>query len=210
MGTFLAAALSFPTVIFTALLGLFFLYALATIFGITDFEAFDEVTDLDDYTFGIPLVIFIGVTSLFAWLLSFLAMRFLPDFTGVRFLVGAGAAMGGTAGAWVALRPLRKLFTTTTGPSRSAIVGKICTIRSLRVDGANGSAEVEDGGAGFIAEVRCFRENAMSRGDKAIIYDYDSKNGVYHVGPIDASIAGVDATLDVATQGLTKERPWTS
>ena len=46
------------------------------------------------------------------------------------------------------------------------------------------AAEVEDGGAGVIAEVRCFRENELTLGSKAIVYDYDADNGVYHVGPV--------------------------
>ena len=44
------------------------------------------------------------------------------------------------------------------------------------------------GAAGIIAEVRCFRENELTLGSKAIVYDYDAERGVYHVGPIDSLI----------------------
>jgi hypothetical protein len=89
------------------------------------------------------------------------------------------------------VRPLRGLFQVVDGPHRVQHVGKICEVRSLRVDDHSGTADI----GGTIAEIRCFRENGLTVGSKAIVYDYDPKEGLYHVGPIDASIAEVDAVL---------------
>jgi hypothetical protein len=202
MSAFLAAALSFPTVIFTVLLLFFALYALATLIGAADIESLDGAFGLGDAdeglldgalnalgVAGVPLTIFGGAATLFAWATSFLASRFLPDMLPMQILILLGAVVLGTAAAAAALRPLRSVFNSIEGPSKKEIVGKICTIRSLRVTDGAGTAEVEDGGAGIIAEVRCFRENELTLGSKAIVYDYDPEGGVYHVGPIDASIA---------------------
>lgn len=195
MSAFLAAALSFPTVVFTALLVLFLVYALLTLIGAADIDWLDSLDSPIEGALnflgiaGVPVAIFGSFATIFAWLASFAAMQFLPGNPLVKIAVGVGAALVGLrVGSW-AVFPLRKVFATQSGPERKSIVGRICTIRSLAVDDAKGSAEVEDGGAGFIAEVRCFRENALTRGSKAIVYDYDAKEGIYHVGPIDPSIA---------------------
>jgi hypothetical protein len=201
MSAFLAAALSFPTVVFTVLLVVFLLYAIATLIGALDIEALDGALGADPVEggalgnglealgiAGIPVGIFGGVASLFAWITSFLAARFLPDLLAMNVMILAGAGIVGVAAAAGAVRPLRRIFNTPEAMLNREIVGKVCTIRSLHVDEQAGTAEVEDGGAGIIAEVRCFRENELTLGSKAIVYDYDAKRGVYHVGPIDSLI----------------------
>ncbi|HYC60425.1 MAG TPA: hypothetical protein VEK79_12750 [Thermoanaerobaculia bacterium] len=205
MATFLAAILAFPTVVFTVMVVFFFLYVAATLLGALELEWLDGMLGIDDAqdtvlegalsflgVAGIPFTIFGGVASVFAWVTSIAADKFLPEsmLMDIVSLLGAGAV--GLALGGLAVRPLRGLFNTLPAPRRKAIVGKICTVRSLRVDGASGTAEVEDGGSGFVAEVRCFRENDLTRGSKAIVYDYDQQQGIYHVGPIDPSIAQVD------------------
>ena len=187
MSAFLAAALSLPTVVFTVLLGLFLLYALLTIAGALDVEWLDGALDIDDTAWdaGVPLAVVGGVSTVFAWLTSFAAMKFLPETALVQTGVGFGAAAIGALLGGSACRPFRKFFTVTEGPRRSAIVGKICTIRSLQVNDGAGTAEIGD----FVAEVRCFRDNALTIGSKAIVYDYDSEQGTYHVGPLDPSIS---------------------
>ena len=205
MSAFLAAVLAFPTVVFTVLLVFFLLYGLLTLLGAVDIEWLDGVLGVDDLDVddgwlegglsslgvaGIPLTIVGGMSAVFAWLASFVSMRFLGESSLlIDSLVGLGSAIVGLGLASLVLRPVRRIFDTEPAPMRKAIVGKICTIRSLRVDHASGTAEVEDGGAGFIAEVRCFRDNELTRGSKAIVFDYDAQEGIYHVGPIDPSIA---------------------
>ena len=186
MSAFLAAALSLPTVVFTALLGLFLVYALLTIVGAMDIEWLDGALDIDDtgWDAGVPLAVVLGVSAVFAWLTSFTAMKLLPATPLVQTGVGLGSAALGALLGGIVCRPFRRFFVTTEGPHRRALVGKICTIRSLRVSDAAGTAELGD----TIAEVRCFRENELTLGSKAIVYDYDAAQNTYHVGPIDPSI----------------------
>ncbi|HEX6100104.1 MAG TPA: hypothetical protein VF432_27575 [Thermoanaerobaculia bacterium] len=187
MSAFLAAALSLPTVLFTALLGFFLIYALMTILGALDIEWLDGALDFDDTSWdaGVPLAVVVGVSAVFAWLTSFAAMKFLPETTLVKVAVGLGAAAIGAFIGGRVCRPFRRFFVTAEGPHRQALVGKICTIRSLQVSDATGTADVGD----LVAEVRCFRENTLTIGSKAIVYDYDAQQGTYHVGPVDPSIA---------------------
>ena len=205
MASFVAALLAFPTVVFTVGLVFFLLYFLATFLGALELEWLDGILHIDHAqdsilegalsflgVAGVPVTIVGSVASVFAWVTSIAASKFVPDTLLADLAVLAGSSLAGLLLGGIVVRPLRRIFNTVPAPGRKAIVGKICTVRSLRVDGTNGTAEVADGGAGFIAEVRCFRENELTRGSKAIVYDYDIEQGVYHVGPIDASIAEVD------------------
>lgn len=207
MASFLAAILAFPTVVFTVLVGLFLLYALATLLGALDIHWLDGVLGIDhapDSVFegalnflgvaGIPITIFGGVSSVFAWVTSIAATKFLPDSLAMSAAILVGSGIAGLVLGGMTVRPMRGIFNTAPAASRKGIVGKICTVRSLRVNETSGTAEVADGGAGYIAEIRCFRENQLTLGSKAIVYDYDHKNDLYHVGPIDPSIASTDYT----------------
>ena len=197
MSAFLAAVLSFPTVIFTVSLVLFLLYATATLLGAADIEWLDGLLGVDDVNdsvlegalhalgvAGIPITVYGGVASVFAWLTSYTLDRFLVDTVLIDSGIGAGSAVAGLLLGSAAVRPMKRFFVLPHGPRRAEIVGRVCTIRSLKVSGEAGTAEVGD----FIAEVRCFRDNELTLGSKAVVYDYDSDKGIYHVGPIDPSI----------------------
>lgn len=197
MSAFLAAVLSFPTVIFTVSLVLFLLYATATLLGAADIEWLDGLLGVDDVNdsvlegalhalgvAGIPITVYGGVASIFAWLTSYTLDRFLVDTVLIDSGIGVGSAVAGLLVGSAAVRPMKRFFILPDGPHRAEIVGRVCTIRSLKVSEEAGTAEVGD----FIAEVRCFRDNELTLGSKAVVYDYDSDKGIYHVGPIDPSI----------------------
>lgn len=203
MSAFLAAAFAFPTVMFTVMLVLFLLYAAATLIGAADIEWLDHLLGIDHVQdsvlegvmnalgiAGVPLTIFGGVGSIFAWLTSFAAAKFLPD----SFLIDAAilvvSALVGIGAGSLALRPLRTAFVTPDAPRRNEMVGKVCTIRSLRVSATSGTAEIGH----LVAEVRCFRDNALTIGSEAIVYDYDPEEGVYHVGPIAMTVDELETT----------------
>jgi len=204
MDTFLAAAVAFPTVVFTVLLGFFLLYAVATVLGAADIEWLDGALGVDDVNdsvlegalnvmgvASIPVTIVAGVATIFAWLTSFVADRFLPNSLLIDSGIFVAAGAIGLAVSAIAVRPLRGFFQTQQGPHRMTMVGKICEVRSLRVDDHAGTADI----GGVIAEVRCFRDNSLTVGSKAIVYDYDPNEGIYSIGPLDPTVVEVDAVL---------------
>lgn len=204
MSAFLAAAFAFPTVVFTALVMAFLVYALLMALGVLELDSLDNLFGLDateaahagafETTLnalgvqGVPLTVFGSFAVVFAWLLSYFAMSFIGD-SGVvvESLVGLGALTGGAIAGALAARPFRGIFTSETAQARGSLVGKTCTIRSLRVDENSGTAEIDDGAAGVIAEVRCSLENQLTRDTKALVYDYDSATGIYRVVPLEAT-----------------------
>src|SRR5688572_5080743 len=107
MASFLSAAIAFPTVVFTVLVILFLLYGLATLLGALDLHWLDGILGIDhapdsvlegSLSFlgvtGIPVTIFGGVASIFAWVTSIAASKFLPDslLVNLGILLGSGIA----------------------------------------------------------------------------------------------------------------------
>ena len=224
MQEFLSTILSFPTILFTGLMGLALLYWLVVILGAIDLDALDSLLGLDSFDAaldgalesvdaamegvdaaeakagvlsgivntmgarGVPVTVLGSVVLLWAWVLSYAGTKFLGPW-GASLLVGlflAVAALGlGVALAAVTVRPFRKLFVTQPAQKRAALVGKLCTVLSARVDARSGRAEIEDGGAGFVAEVRCPQDNELKRGSKALVYRYEPSESVFFIGPVD-------------------------
>lgn len=193
MSAFLAGVVAFPTVIFTVLLLAFLLYAVAAMLGALELEWLDSLFGSESldaasdggFLAGVPVAIVVGVSSVFAWLISFTAMKFLPEALLVKIVVGLVAGGAGLLIGAAAVRPLRPVFVTAEGQHRRQFIGKTCTIRSLKVDEQTGTADVGD----LVAEVRCFRENSLTLGSQAIIYEYDAETGTYHVGPFDPVVS---------------------
>ncbi len=141
---------------------------------------------------GVPLSIIGTAVAGFGWLFSYAGLSFFPALaTGTVALVGVGAgasvlAMGVTA---VALRPLRKLFRFAPVTGRRDLVEKICTVTTLRVDEKFGQAEVRDEGSAILVQARCLHTNDLTRGSKALIFEYDPKYEVFYVLPVDDELA---------------------
>ena len=141
---------------------------------------------------GVPLTMVLSLLVLFGWLLSFggtsllakvgigvLATGGLTLLAGVSVL--AAAVFLGLALTSVAVRPLKPLFQVHRAPARHDWVGSVCTVRTGTVDAEFGQAEIDDGGAGLLLDVRCPEPNELRRGSPALIYDYDAEREVYLV-----------------------------
>jgi len=141
---------------------------------------------------GVPLTVWLSAVVLFAWGLTFGGMQLVGDvlarWTG-NFAGGAIVALIATALAValaaVAVRPLRRFSVVHGAVENRSLVGKVCTVTTLRVDGGFGQAEVADGGAGLLVQVRSVEPNELTRGSEALIFDYDAESGVFHVARFD-------------------------
>jgi hypothetical protein len=86
--------------------------------------------------------------------------------------------------AALATRPLRGVFNTHQAPRRSTLIGKICRIATSSVTADFGQAEIEDGGAGFLVQVRCTRFNQLRKGSEAVVFDWDEKLEAFLIAPV--------------------------
>ncbi len=93
----------------------------------------------------------------------------------------------------LALRPLRYLVPDERVPSRHDFVGRMCVIRTRRVDLTFGQADVRAAdGAAAVIQVRQQRnqpgEAPLERGSTALIFDYDAVGQFFWVMPYDADL----------------------
>jgi hypothetical protein len=109
-----------------------------------------------------------------------LVASFLP-----RWLFGGATLVGSLLAALpftsVVVRPFGRLYRTQTGTRSEELVGEECRVATGKVTDKFGQATVEDGGAGFLIQIRSRRENTLKKGDEVLIVDYDRERHFYWV-----------------------------
>lgn len=211
MGGFLEAAASFPTAIFSSLLGVVLVYWLLAVVGIVDIEhhglhldahahAGHAHADGDDVgtvagvahvlgLHGVPLSVGISLLVLIAWTLSCLGgMWLLPLLPGaVTFPAAAILGLASLSLAVplvrLAVRPLRGLFVTHSALHNASLVGETCKILTGTVDEKVGRAEVAQRGANINIRVWAPAPNTLHRGSLARIVAYDDAHSRYRIEP---------------------------
>lgn len=201
MDGLIPAMIAFPTVVFTILLGMVALYWTTVILAGLDVDALDLDGSIDANASstlhalglrGVPVTVWASVFILVTWVAMLLGMVFVAP--GLAYLAGSLGASTVVAiasmafaviGTSVALRPFRRMFVAAVGPRNLALVGKICTVTTLRVDNGFGQAEIEDGGAGLLVQVRAAEPNSLTRGSHALVFEYDADDGVYHITEVE-------------------------
>lgn len=197
METLIPLISSFPTVIYTVPLIICLILWFFSLLGIFDFDAFDADIDADAglsgllATFGlagVPITLSSSLLFLFAWASSlFSSAWLLPLIRNYQLWL--------TASIFVVLcsfilavfitgkitKPLSKIFIVHEARSNRSLVSKTCVITSMRVDQNFGQAKVEDGGAGLIISVRSEQPNQLTKGDHALIYEYDAGKNIYFI-----------------------------
>ncbi len=135
---------------------------------------------------SVPITISLSFIFLIGWIGSLLAMHY-----GERALGGLGGWLPalvcvlviviGLPVAGAVVRPLRSVFELKVGKSNREYVGHTCTITTGSVDAGFGQATIEDGGTVLVIPVRCDRGDALVRGARALVIDYDDERQAYVV-----------------------------
>jgi hypothetical protein len=215
MTALLEATLAFPTVIFTVLLLVATLWWLLVVLGLFDIEipGLDDLDlDVDDpapmstalASLGlskVPVAVGTSLVIFFAWLFTLLGLRGLSALapglaTGVivaSLVALAALILGAVAGGLVA-RAIAPAFVTVEAPGRHELIGKACRISSPEANATTGRAELDDGAAGLILDVRRPAGAPLRRGEEAVIYDYDPHHEVFLVAPMGDPAAPVQSS----------------
>jgi hypothetical protein len=185
MTEFVRAAIDFPAVLFGLLLILVLAYWLLVALGALD------------VMFGLVAAVAISLFVAFAWFAGLAGTVLLhrTDQEGILPATGvlAAAVLVSALLTRLLMRPLRRMLTEEQVPTRKDFVGRMCVIRTGRVDLAFGQAEVRavDGSAAVI-QVRQQRnredEAALKAGNTALIFDYDADGEFFWVMPYDAEL----------------------
>lgn len=205
MTSFYDAATSFPTIVYTTLLGVVMVYWVLALIGIVDFDSghleidstlhadanADDVGDLAGYLValglnGIPFSVVLTLLVLFSWTATCLAGMWLLPLVPTSLL----RLLGGVAILPVAfalalpltarlIRPMRGLFVTHTAISNAALVGQTCRVLTSSVDEKFGRAEVATRGAGLNIRVWAETPNTLVKGSIARILEHDEAGERY-------------------------------
>jgi hypothetical protein len=150
-----------------------------------------------DVMIGLVAAVAISVFVLLAWFAGLAGTVLLhrTDLSGTLSVVGVlvAATLVSALLTRLLMRPLRRMLTEEHVPTRQDFVGRMCVIRTGRVDLAFGQAEVRaaDGSAAVI-QVRQQRnreeEAALKAGSAALIFDYDADGEFFWVMPYDAEL----------------------
>lgn len=145
----------------------------------------------------VPRVLSLSLLIFFGWSSSLAALWLYPPLAEIAeraLWIGAGLsavffafAFGAAA---LAVRPINKLLMAGAGPRRNDLVGKLCTVRTQRVDETFGQAEVDH--ASSLVQVRELFGRSFRYGQRALIYDYDEDREVFLIAPFDPVTGNID------------------
>ncbi len=199
MTEFLAAITSFPAVVFTVALAVSLCYwAVTSALGMEGGDA-DGGVELDGDGVGgfgalltgldlhlMPLSLVVTVISLVGWVITTIASLAIGVDGAVGLAVGVvtlvvalivGVIIAGRVG-----QVLGPIFSPPSPPGHRDLVGRICTVRTGRVDAGFGQGEVTDAdGGSHLVQIRCLDSNQLASGDRALVVDVD--DGVFLVSP---------------------------
>jgi hypothetical protein len=127
---------------------------------------------------GVPLMLVLTVLAFSGWLLTYfvhlLLLRHLPD--GLRLIAGIGtlvvALLPGAVATSLLLRPVARLVNRLRPPEPPSLLGRAGTVISPYVDDQDGRAEIADGGAGLILQVRTQAGHRLARGDRIVLIEH--------------------------------------
>jgi hypothetical protein len=168
MTEFVAAALAFPTVLFSLLVLVVLAYWLTVALVGMDFDA---------PVLPISLSMFVVVT----WFAGLVGTVLTPEGK-LRYAVLAGALLVGALATKILLIPVRNWTKPEKPASRNDFVGRTAIVRTTRVTENYGQAEVtaDDGGTAVV-QVRAAKSTELTAGQTALIFDYDAEGEFFWV-----------------------------
>ena len=168
MTEFVAAALAFPTVLFSFLVLVVLAYWLTVALVGIDFDA--------------PVMpISISLFVLITWFAALVGTVITPEGK-LRYVVLLGALLAGALLTKIFLIPVRNWTKPEKPASRNDFVGRTAIVKTARVTENYGQAEVtaDDGGTAVV-QVRAAQSTELTAGQTALIFDYDAEGEFFWV-----------------------------
>ena len=194
MNEFLQTALTFPTVVYSVLLGVSAVYWLLAATGLADGDgpfggdggAGDAAGMLAKLGLGgVPAMVVVTTLSFLAWLGTYFAqllvLRHLPE--GTRTLAGVGTLLAmlvpATALTSLALRPIGRTMARLR--PEVPLLGRAGVVITPTLSADYGQAAFDDGGAGLVLQVRSEDQHPLQRGDRIVLIEYIEGQNAYRV-----------------------------
>ena len=155
-----------------------------------------------------PVTVVVSLLVLSAWALSFLGMYYLGDIGIPRFLFGTivffVSLFAGAAVASQLVKPLGPLFEEVEATKRADYLGQSAQMTTGKVTPTFGQAEIKDGGAGLLVQVRCDEPNQIGRGDEVLLVDFDAEREAYIVEGMKALVGNGEGPVETGELSVGK------
>lgn len=211
MDAFSEVISSYPTSVFTVVLGVMLVFWLFAILGMLDIDIFpsdtgDDVLDADAdadldgempgfigllHTLGltgVPLTLVISIIALLGFIFSYFcsAWILLPLGSDLfRYLIGSLiliVAFGLSIPLTAQLiKPMKPLFVKHYAPSKRDYIGHVCVVTSASVSSEFGIGSVETHGAPLQIDIRAAQGEVHAKGTSLRIADYDPVQDTFEV-----------------------------
>jgi hypothetical protein len=200
---------SYPTSVYTVVLGIMLVFWIFAIIGMFDIDlfpgeagdgGFDADVDFDGeipgfigllHTLGltgVPLTLVISIIALLGFILSYFSSVWILLPLGsdiLRYLGGTAILVASFAIAIPitaqAIKPMRPLFVKHYAPSKRDYIGHRCVVTSSKVDNEFGIGSVETHGAPLQIDIRAQAGEVYSKGTALRIADYDPDQDAFEV-----------------------------
>jgi hypothetical protein len=200
MDAFLTTALGFPTLVYSVLLAVCLVYWLLAALGLVEIDGLAGLgTEVDPGGVagifgrlglgGLPLMVVATLVVFLAWVATYfvhlVVLSHLPDL--LRWVLGAVVALLALPPAILVtatlLRPLRRRLLRLRPPETVSLLGCVAVVRTPTVDAGHGLADLDDGGAGLVLQVRGEAEAGMRRGDRVVLIAHAIDTNTWNVVP---------------------------
>jgi hypothetical protein len=137
---------------------------------------------------GVPVMVVFTIIAIVGWSVCyFVELLVLRDATLGVFAIPADIAtmIGGLLLAIpvgrIVLAPVRRLLRRFAPVSQRPMLGRQGVVRSPEITQTSGTAEIDDGGAGLILQVRADVSGRFVRGDRIVLIEYLEDQNAYRV-----------------------------
>ena len=205
MADFITTCITAPTVFYSALLGVAALYWLLVALGAFDIDVFHFHIDADVSGDGVhphgfleflslgrvPITVLATFLVTFAWFLCLVGEVALRAPLGAvlpgavyDWLMGLGAFFAAVPLTGFAAKPLRGVFTIHEAQTKRGVVGTPATVTSVTADERFGTAVADLAGDEIILNVVTRAGVTMTKGEIAVVVEYDDARDLYLIAPL--------------------------
>lgn len=137
---------------------------------------------------GVPVMVVFTIIAVVGWSFCFFVDQYLlrafplgPFEIPAEIATMIGGLLVSIPVGRLVLTPVRRLMRRFAPVSQRPMLGRYGTVRSPEITATSGTAEVDDGGAGLILQVRADTSGRFVRGDRVVLIEYMEDQNAYRV-----------------------------